>query len=110
MNPFITFREKDNDGNLQYYVLQRGFPHYVGKISPYPIENPICQVALPGYNLWVVFDGVLRGNFAPSFPNELKNMQIVFENMAVWFHSERVVMSEKRYKKFKIVSNAAISN
>jgi len=108
MSQFITYREKDNEGVLQYYVLQREFPHYVGRISPYPIENHICQAALPGYNLWVAFDGVLRGNFMPSFPNELKNMQFVFENMATWFHSERVLADPKKYKKFKIESNATI--
>jgi len=110
MNQFITYREKDNEGVLQYYILQRNFPHYVGRLSSFPVEGAICQSPLPGYNLWIVFSGTINGNFIPSFPNEIVNIQLIFDNMAVWFHSERVLMDKKRYNKFKIVSDATITN
>lgn len=110
MMPFITFRDKDKNGNLLYYILQRDFPHYVGLLSPYPIEGVLCQSAITGHSLWIVFNGTLRGNMIPSHKGEMVEMQVVFDNMAVWFHSERILLDEKRYKKFKIISNGTIAN
>ena len=46
----------------------------------------------------------------PSHKGEMVEMQVVFDNMAVWFHSERILLDEKRYKKFKIISNGTIAN
>ena len=102
MIPFITYRETDREGVLQYYILQRDFPHYIGRISPYPIENPICQSPIAGYNLWVCFAGTIRGNIIPSYPSEKQNMIAVFESMATWFYANRIISDEKKYKKYKI--------
>lgn len=106
MNPFITFRDKDDEGNLQYYILQRDFPHFVGVVSTKPLAGNWSS-AVAGHQLWVVFSGTLRGNVIPSYQNVSDQIQLCLDNMSVWFHSERVLMDEKRFKKFKIKSNDA---
>lgn len=105
MNPFITFRELIN-GQLEYFILQRAFPHMIGKISTFPKEKAIVNAPIAGYNLYVTFDGCLQGNVLPSYRNIDKEVQNVFENMAAWFWSERIVGSEKKFEKFKIKTNA----
>jgi hypothetical protein len=104
MNPFITFREKDKDGNLQYYVLQRAFPHYIGVVLNNPGSGLIGQSAIPGYTLWVVFDGTLMGNMIPNYRNVANEIQTVLDNMAAWYWSDRIILNEKKYSKFKILS------
>lgn len=105
MNPFITFRENDENGQLQYYVLQRAFPHFVAMISTVPVTgNWSSPVA--GHYLWVVFKGSLRGNAIPSYNNVSEQIQTVMDNMAAWFHADRIVMDEKRFKRFKIKTDA----
>lgn len=105
MAPYITFREKDAAGELQYYVLQRDFPHYIGLLCYHPKDNPLAQAAIPGYNLYVVITEVLRGRFIPAEKDVAQQMQIIAENMGAWFWSERIAMDEKKYKKFKIQPN-----
>lgn len=101
MNPYITFRDKDKDGNLQYYILQRSHPNYVGVISSVPISGT-WLAPVGGYNLWVVFSGTIQGNFLPSYQNVSAELQSVLDNMAAWFWAERIVISPKRFEKFKL--------
>ena len=105
MNKYITFRDNDNDGVLQYYILQREFPHYVGLISSIPIPEAMCCSPIPGYNMYVVFSGTLRGNIVPSYKDIVKEIESVFDDMATWYYSERIMKDEKKYKKFKIITN-----
>lgn len=99
--PFITFR--DNDGvTLRYYILQRDFPHNVGVILSQPNSEAIVQSPIPGYNLWVVFNGTLQGNFVQAKVDYQKELQVVYDNMAAWYWSERIAMDKKRYEKFKV--------
>jgi hypothetical protein len=101
-SPYITYRDKDEEGNLKYYILQRDFPHYLGVIVTIPMEGAISNEAIPGYNMWVSFAGVLRGNYIPDYRNTMDEINSVFSNMAAWFWAERIQENPKKYEKFKI--------
>jgi len=104
--PFITYRENDIKGVLRYYILQRDFPNNIGVILSQPNHKAICQSVIPGYNLWVVWDGTLRGNFVAAYPDFEKELRYTMDNMAAWFWAERIVMDKKRFKQFKVENNA----
>jgi len=110
MTKYITFREKDDKGELQYYILQRDFPHYVGLISNAPKESVLMQAPIAGHYLWVVFSGTLRGNMIPAYQEIYKEIESVFTNMSEWYYINRIKPNEKKYKKFKIQSNVPIGN
>ena len=100
MNPFITFRELV-DGKLEYFLLQKDFPHFLGRIVTFPVERSLVNEPVAGYNLWVTFNGTLRGNYYPSTVTK-DEVRLIFERMALWFASERITGSTKRFEKFKI--------
>ena len=102
MNQFITFRENDSNDKLQYYIVQRSFPHYVGLISNIPVSEAMCCSPIPGYNLYIVFAGTLRGNVVPGYRDIAFDEQKTFNDMASWYYTERILKDEKRYKKLKI--------
>jgi len=99
---FITFREPDNDNVLRYYILQKDHPHNLGMVLSQPNHEALCQSVIPGYNLYIVWVGTLRGNFVAAYPNYEVDMQLCFDSMASWYYSERILKDEKRYAKFKI--------
>lgn len=102
--PYITFRE-EQEGVLKYFVLQKDFPHNLGAISIMPNIKSVVQSTVPGYNLWIVHCGVLRGNLVAVYPNYKVETQEIYDSMANWFLSERIKKDEKRYEKFKVKSN-----
>jgi hypothetical protein len=102
VRPFITYREEDEKGELQYYILQKAFPHYLGRIVEQRLEKSLMQKAIAGYNLYIVFDGSLRGNFVPAYKDVYKEIEDVFHAMADWFYQNRILKEEKKYKKWKI--------
>jgi hypothetical protein len=102
MNPFITFRDKDSNDKLQYYICQRSFPHYIGVISNIPVSEAMCCIPISGYNLYVVFAGTLRGNVVPGYKDIGFEIDKTFNDMAAWYLSERIIKDEKKYKKLKI--------
>ena|ERR1700722_11856088 len=102
MSPFVTFKDNDSAGILQYYILQREYPHYVGQITYYPKGGAICEVPVTAHNLYVSFAGVLRGNYLPAFPKVEEEINQVFHAMALWFYANRIVPDPKRYKKWLI--------
>lgn len=104
MIPFILFKEKDKNGNIQQYVLQRDYPNYIGVVNFRPIETTICQQPIAGYNLWVNFNGSLRGNMMPLDKGSLKEMEEIFFNMACWFYTE---MDTIKYESYKIKTDVA---
>jgi len=104
--PFITYRE-NNDGVLRYYILQKDFPHNVGIIQSQPNGSAICQSVVPGYNLWVVFNGTLQGNFVQAKIDYAKELQVVYDNMAAFFWAERICLDKKRFEKFKVKSDVS---
>lgn len=102
MSPFVTFRDTDSGGVMQYYILQRAYPHYVAKITYYPTGGSICEVPVTGHNLFVSFSGCLRGNYVPAYPKVEEEINAVFHAMALWFYENRILADEKRYKKWQI--------
>lgn len=95
--PFITFREDE-----AYYILQKEFPHYCGKIVNYPIEGALINQPIASYNLYVTFNGVLRGNYVPSYNDVYNEIVHVFSEMANWYYLERIFKDPKRFKKWRI--------
>jgi hypothetical protein len=110
MNPFITFREQDDNGRLGYYILQRDFPHVCCEIVQAPVQSALITVPVSGYYLWLSFAGVLRGNFAPSYKNIIDEMTLVMFAMSTWYYENRILPDAKRFKKFKITDNASSTN
>lgn len=102
MNPYVTFRDADKEGELQYYILQRTYPHYLGRIDYFPSMDPLCQVPISGHHLYVSFCGVLRGNYVPAQKGVETEILAVLEDMALWFYSNRIVNEPKKYKKWAI--------
>lgn len=102
---YISYRENDEDGELQYYILQRDFPHYIGLISTYPKDSIVPSIQITNYYLWVVFNGSLRGSLIPGYKNIEKDIKFVLNDMAIWYYAYRIVPNEKKYKKFKYDSS-----
>ena len=102
MTPYITYRDIDERGELQYYILQRDFPHFIGVISPIPKMEFIPAIAISNYNLWVVFNWTLRGRMIPSYKEIEKEIVQQMSNMAEWYYENRILIEPKKYKKFKI--------
>ena len=109
MTPYITFREPDEKGELQYYILQRQHPNYIGVIQSVPRENILMRAAVPGHLLWVEFAGTIRGNFVEARVDVVEELDGIFTDMAQWFYLNRVKLNEKKFKKFKLKSNVPIS-
>jgi hypothetical protein len=107
MNPYVTFRDTDDNEVLQYYVLRREHPSYIGLLSSNPSANvPLVQVPIPGYTIWVIFAGTLQGNYVSVHPSYKDELEEIFTNMALWFLSNRIEKDPKRYKKWKIHASA----
>jgi hypothetical protein len=104
MSPFVTFRDNDSKGELQYYILQRDYPHFVGVVTYYPKGGAICEVPVSGHNLFVSFCGTIRGNYAPAYPKVEEEINQVFHAMAQWFYKNRIAVDPKRYKKWAIAN------
>lgn len=99
MIPYITFREGDN--GLQYYILQKEFPHYLCLITDYRLNSAIPPHKIVGYNLWVNFNGTIRGMVVPGYFDVQKDILFVMNDMADWFYANRIVPQDKKFKKFK---------
>ncbi len=101
MNPFITYREKDENGVLQYYILQRDFPHFIGVILPsFEVGNWYAPIS--GYMLWVNFAGTIRGGLIPSYRDISDEINYSMQKMADWYLPDRVLVNKKKYKKWEI--------
>lgn len=102
MEPFITYKEKDVNGDDLYFVLQRKFPHYQAVVLEQPKEGAIVSVPVSGHHLYLTFAGNIQGNYIPARFDVERELQDVFEKMAQWFYMKMVLVNPKRYKKFKI--------
>ena len=91
----------DGQRHLNYYILQKEFPHCIGVISSHPVETTLCQVEIPGYNMWVVFNYTLRGKVIPSYPDILVEIQRIVHEMAMWFLTERIEKEPKKFSKWR---------
>ncbi len=106
--PFLTYREKDGD-ILGYFILQKAFPHFCGKLVGYPVEGAIINTPIAGYNFYVTFNGTIRGNMIPNYRDVEDEIKNVFEAMALWYLHNIIEKNEKLYSKFKIKSNDSVS-
>lgn len=105
--PYITFREL-NKGKLEYYILQKAFPHYLCRVSTNPYEEVFFKSEIPGYNMVVILVGTLRGDMViPGYKDVNEEILAVMSNMAAWFWAERIQENHKKFEKFKIKNNAA---
>lgn len=104
MEPFITFKDTDKSGELQYYILQRAYPHFQGVILTLPKEGAIAEAVVPEYNLFVSYAGTISGNYILSKRDIDAECQFVMQQMADWFYNNRVLKEPKKYKKFKHVT------
>ena len=107
---YITYRELNKEGEHEYYILQKDFPHFCGLISTSPKEVFVPPSVVSGYNLWIVFNGCLRGFVMPSYNGIDNEIMSILEDMAVWFYENRIVINEKKFKKFKLNSNVTSTN
>lgn len=104
--PFITYREL-HEGKLNYYILQKAFPHYLMRVSTNSYEEVLMKSEIPGYSMMVVCEGTLRGGFIPNYRDVGDEIQAVMQNAAAWFWADRIQRNPTKYKKFKIQSNVA---
>lgn len=102
MEPYITFKDTDNQGELQYYILQRKFPHYIARIAYKPSDTALFYISISGHHLYVTYAGTLQGNFLPGYKDAVEEMESVMTNMAEWFYANRVAIDLKKYKKWII--------
>src|SRR6185503_4313415 len=103
MNPYITFIESGNNGLIEYFILQREFPHFVCILSKEPIIKIVKPVPIDGYKLWVVFYSCLRGNVIPSYNDIDEELKVIMSDMSQWHLKNRILSNEKKYKKWKIM-------
>ena len=69
------------------------------------MDSIIPSIQVTNYYLWVVFSGSLRGSLIPGYKNIEKDIKFVLNDMATWYYSYRIVLNEKKYKKFKYDSS-----
>ena len=50
MIPFATYRELVN-GQLEYFLVQKDYPHFLGRIVTAPIAKALVNEPVAGYNL-----------------------------------------------------------
>lgn len=101
MIPFLTFREPNNEGELMYCILQRNYPHYIFSVSTHPKEKIVAPIQITGYYMWICFEGVLVGEVIPAYKSVFEEIHQVMNNASNWYYENRIVVNEKKYKKFK---------
>lgn len=101
MSGYITYRDKNEEGELLYFILQKEFPHFTCYVSEIPVVSFVQPIPVTSYRLWVVFQGTLRG-FIPSYVNVVEEIKAVMLDMSTWFFENRILMDVKKYRKWKI--------
>jgi hypothetical protein len=99
MEKYLTFREDDN-GKEQYYVLQKEFPHFVGRLVDNPYFKSLINAPVPQTTLYVAIVGTLRGSVIPVYQKvdeEIKNVAI---EMAMWYFENRIFINPKKFKRW----------
>jgi hypothetical protein len=92
---YILFRE-----DVSLYILQKDFPHSIGKLTKKKEEEKL-QCVIPGYHLYVTFQGTLRGNQIPLDRFFVQETSEVLPNMAN-FLLENLIYTTDEYEKYKI--------
>lgn len=102
MEAYITYMEFNEKGQAEYFILQKAFPHFLAKVSPFPSTVLVDAAPIAGYNLYMRFSYTLRGMEVPSYKNIIEEIQMVLMDMAAWYLQNRIIKEPKRYFKFKI--------
>ncbi len=102
MIPFITYKENYPNGEEHYFILQKEFPHLLCEVSSIPKIYFVPPMPISNYNLFIEFNGCLRGNVIPSYKDIGEEIKSVMYSMSVWFFEQRILPNEKKYKKWKI--------
>lgn len=100
--PYITYREPDTNGNLQYHIVKKDFPHWCGVILESIPDHSIANFPIAGYRLYLVFNYTLRGRMIPDYQDVMKEIQSFCEHAATWYLSNRIEGNVGKYRKFKI--------
>lgn len=90
------------DEKLQYFILQKAHPHFKGIITDVPLDKIVPSIPVSGYNLYINFDGCLRGNVIPSYKGIEGEIASVLNDMSIWFYEQRILFNPKKYKKWKV--------
>lgn len=106
--PFLTYRETNENGELVYFILQKDFPHYLGYVSNTRVEKALAQATVSGYNTQIIFCGCINGFVIPSYKGTINQMQFIMEQMAEWFLVNRINVEPKKYLKFKINATSGL--
>jgi len=93
--PYIYFTEDGED-----FILQRGFPNYIGKIT-HAVDRSITHFPVAGYYLYVSINSTLKGNYMPSLNKCDIELTSVSDDMSRWA-LEFVINDNPKYKDFKI--------
>lgn len=107
-NNYITYRE-NYAGELQYFLLQKEWPHYVGMILDNPNYNSLYLFMIPNTKLYIAFFGTIQGRFIPSTNQVEKEIALIFVDMAEWYYKNRIESQPKKYKKWLLKSEQIIS-
>lgn len=95
-NKYIIFRE---DASL--YILQKNFPHYIGKLTSNPQEG-ISQYPITGYRLYISFAGTLIGKYINSDRFSVRELHPILADMGNFILEMHILKHQEDYEKFKI--------
>ena len=102
--PFITYRETDEGGELQYYVAQKAHPHYVGQVIDNPNFASLYKVPIPNTTMYIAYFGVIEGRRFPLHSHFEQEINGTLVAMAEWYYHNRIKKDEKKYKKWLLLN------
>jgi hypothetical protein len=106
MNHFITYREPDQDGELQYFILQKAHPHYVGMVIDNPNFQSIYKVSIPNTTMFVSFFGTIEGRRFPIHSHAEGEINATLVIMAQWYLDNRILKNQQKFRKWLLSSPA----
>lgn len=98
MSPYIYFEEEGES-----FILQRAFPHFVGKITS-SMPNKLASFPIAGYYMYVTIVGTIRGNVFPSYNQPQSELNDIASEMA-GFSLKYIIEKEDKYKQYKYVKS-----
>ena len=99
MEKFITFREDENQ-KPSYYILQKEFPHFLGRLVDNPYYKSLVNAPVPQTKLYVAIIGTLRGSLIPAYQNVDEEIKTVALDMAYWYFENRVNTNPQKFKRW----------
>lgn len=102
-NKYITYREPLG-GELQYFILQKQWPHYVGLLVDNPNYKTLYLFPIPNTTLYLAFFGTLQGRLMPATHHVDLEISTIFTDMAEWYYTNRIETNLKKYKKWLLKS------